>query len=497
MTIETVRKIAASTALRPYEGRHRFIIVDEAETLGEPAQQALLKTLEDLPGYATIILIATSAGAMLDTVRSRCVEIALQLVPTAEIVAAIDGPDAHAIAARAAGRPGWAIKALAEPDWRASQSEGIERLESWLRMSTAERLVEAYQRGDRFMKERKQAFQDLDRVQLIWRDIVLTSADLDQFAFDAERARGLMARSSAGMSDWYRALTATRQCIQDLTGNIRPATRNASNGESMADPITNPTTHQSAADDPQAMIENARMKARQRFKERLDSGLPVAGCECESENGASDGPSARVAGVRFLDSGQTYFFDPGTFEIENGDWVVVETNRGLEAGKVVIAPSQMLQASLSGNLKPVSRILGEPEIERMHALKREAAKAVKTFGAKIREHNLPMKPISAEYNFDGSHLTLNFTAPERVDFRDLARDLGASIPLPSRVAPGRTPRRGSTAWRRRALWTDAVLRVVAAGISGSLDEHGQDAGSAAQSEQGLRRLRPLAVLPVV
>jgi len=195
----------------------------------------------------------------------------------------------------------------------------------------------------------------------------------------------------------------------------------------MADPITNPTTDQSAADDPQAMIENARMKARQRFKDRLDSGLPVAGCECESENGASDGPSARVAGVRFLDSGQTYFFDPGTFEIENGDWVVVETNRGLEAGKVVIAPSQMLQASLSGNLKPVSRILGEPEIERMHALKREAAKAVKTFGAKIRERDLPMKPISAEYNFDGSHLTLNFTAPERVDFRDLARDLGASF----------------------------------------------------------------------
>ena len=222
LTIETVRKIAASTALRPYEGKHRFIIIDEAETLGEPAQQALLKTLEDLPGYATISLIATSAGAMLDTVRSRCVEIALQLVPTAEIAAAIDGPGAHAIAARAAGRPGWAIKAMAEPDWRASQSEGIERLETWLRMSTAERLVEAYQRGDRFMKERKQALQDLDRVQLIWRDIVLTSADLDQFAFDAERARGLMARSSAGMSDWYRALTATRRCIQDLTGNIRP-----------------------------------------------------------------------------------------------------------------------------------------------------------------------------------------------------------------------------------------------------------------------------------
>jgi cell fate regulator YaaT (PSP1 superfamily) len=195
----------------------------------------------------------------------------------------------------------------------------------------------------------------------------------------------------------------------------------------MADPVTDTTPIQPSGTDREALIDNARKQARRRFKERLDSGLSVAGCECESDNGDSDGPTSRVAGVRFLDSGQTYFFDPGSFEIENGDWVVVETNRGLEAGKVVIAPSQMLRASLSGNLKPINRILGEPEIERMQALKREAAKAVKTFGAKIREHNLPMKPISAEYNFDGSHLTLNFTAPERVDFRELARDLGSSF----------------------------------------------------------------------
>ena len=193
----------------------------------------------------------------------------------------------------------------------------------------------------------------------------------------------------------------------------------------MADPLIDPAP-QTAATDHQTLIENARAQARQRFKERLDNGLPVSGCECESTD-ASEGPTAQVAGVRFLDSGQTYFFDPVEFELTTGDWVVVETNRGLEAGKVVISPSQMLQASLSGSLKPIMKVLGEPEIERMQQLKREAAKAVKTFGAKIRERNLPMKPISAEFNFDGSHLTLNFTAPERVDFRDLARDLGSTF----------------------------------------------------------------------
>ena len=96
LTIETVRKVASSTALRPYEGARRFIIIDEAESLGEPAQQALLKTLEDLPAYATIILIATNAGAMLDTVRSRCTEFAQQLVSTGEIAAALGYSEASA-----------------------------------------------------------------------------------------------------------------------------------------------------------------------------------------------------------------------------------------------------------------------------------------------------------------------------------------------------------------------------------------------------------------
>jgi cell fate regulator YaaT (PSP1 superfamily) len=186
----------------------------------------------------------------------------------------------------------------------------------------------------------------------------------------------------------------------------------------MADPVDAQTP------DRAALIDEARAHARERFKERLNSGGPVAGCECETDERTS-GPSNRVAGVRFLDSGQTFFFDPEAFDLKVGDWVVVETNRGQEAARVVIAPSQMLQASLTGTLKPVQRVLGESDIERMQRLKKEAAKAVKVFGERIRERDLPMKPISAEYNFDGTHLLLNFTAPDRVDFRDLARDLGA------------------------------------------------------------------------
>lgn len=184
---------------------------------------------------------------------------------------------------------------------------------------------------------------------------------------------------------------------------------------------------------PPRTLDEARTLAKRRFKERLQRGEKVGGCSCHTDDEAalgddgSDTPTAHVAGVRFRDSGRTYYFDPGQQRLDVGDWVVVETSRGREAGRVIIAPHQVRLNLLQGELKPVLRRLGEQDVRRMDELKRQAASAVKTFGAKIRERHLPMKPISAEYNFDGSQLLLNFSAPERVDFRELARDLSATF----------------------------------------------------------------------
>lgn len=170
--------------------------------------------------------------------------------------------------------------------------------------------------------------------------------------------------------------------------------------------------------------------ARGRFKDRLERGEKIGGCACHDDTagpGTEGGPTGAAAGVRFLDSGRTYYFDPGEQTVEIGDWVVVETTRGREAGRIVIAPQQIRLNLLDGELKPILRRLDEQDVAKMDGLKKDAAQAVKVFGAKIRERNLAMKPISAEYSFDGAHLTLNFSARERVDFRELVRDLAATF----------------------------------------------------------------------
>jgi cell fate regulator YaaT (PSP1 superfamily) len=206
----------------------------------------------------------------------------------------------------------------------------------------------------------------------------------------------------------------------------------------MADNLTAQSTAPHPTETPQrtAMptmprtLDEARSMAKQRFKDRLQNGEAIGACACgdedEVEPRAGD-KASRVAGVRFLDSGRMYYFDPRHHALDVGDWVVVDTSRGKEAGRVVLAPHQVRQSSLEGELKPVLRKLSAGDVERMNQLKRDAAQAVRTFSAKIRERSLPMKPISAEYNFDGSHLIFNFSAPDRVDFRDLAKELSSSF----------------------------------------------------------------------
>jgi cell fate regulator YaaT (PSP1 superfamily) len=180
-------------------------------------------------------------------------------------------------------------------------------------------------------------------------------------------------------------------------------------------------------------IDDMRRLARERFKERVAHGGLGKGCEChddvgdQRERGAADEPHPCVAGVRFIDSGQVYYFSTGDLSVEVDDWVVVETNRGREAARVVIAPSNIALSQISGELKPILRVLEAHDLAHMEQLRSESARAVRIFRDKIREHHLPMKPISAEYNFDGSQVTLHFSAPERVDFRELARDLASEL----------------------------------------------------------------------
>ncbi|GLV57724.1 hypothetical protein KDH_45600 [Dictyobacter sp. S3.2.2.5] len=137
--------------------------------------------------------------------------------------------------------------------------------------------------------------------------------------------------------------------------------------------------------------------------------------------------SVIVVGIRFRPAGRIYYFDPVGQTFSNGQYVIVETVRGIEAGRVVIASKKMAEADLSDTLKPVLHLATEDELRMMLSYKSKEKDALARCHERVVYHKLPMKLVEAEYTFDGSRLTFYFTADERVDFRALVRDLAATF----------------------------------------------------------------------
>jgi cell fate regulator YaaT (PSP1 superfamily) len=135
-----------------------------------------------------------------------------------------------------------------------------------------------------------------------------------------------------------------------------------------------------------------------------------------------------VVGVRFRPAGRVYYYDPAGFALKTGTWVIVQTSKGLEAARVVIAPKQVEVSELgSEGLKPILRLATEDDLRQMLTYKAKEKEALVHCGERIEQHGLPMKLVEAEYTFDGSRLTFYFSADERVDFRGLVRDLAAGF----------------------------------------------------------------------
>jgi cell fate regulator YaaT (PSP1 superfamily) len=130
-----------------------------------------------------------------------------------------------------------------------------------------------------------------------------------------------------------------------------------------------------------------------------------------------------IVGIRFKRAGKVYYFDAGDIELKVDDYVVVKTARGLELGRVTIAPKQVLADEVKEELKPVVRKAEPEDIKRAQDLEAKEAEALAECTKLVAKLKLPMKLLGAEYSLDGSRLTFFFSAEERVDFRELVREL--------------------------------------------------------------------------
>lgn len=130
-----------------------------------------------------------------------------------------------------------------------------------------------------------------------------------------------------------------------------------------------------------------------------------------------------VVGVRFKKAGKIYYFAPGDLNIKKGDYLIVETARGIEFGECVIGPKEISEGEIVSPLKNVLRVAAAEDISRHEENRKKEQEAIDICISKIAEHNLNMKLIDVEYTFDNNKVIFYFTAEGRVDFRELVKDL--------------------------------------------------------------------------
>ncbi len=134
---------------------------------------------------------------------------------------------------------------------------------------------------------------------------------------------------------------------------------------------------------------------------------------------------AKIISVRFRDAGKVYYFSPGDRVVHKGSHVIVETSRGVEYGVVASEPMELPQEKLTKPVKEILRIANERDEEQEASNREKEKEAFRVCQEKIREHNLDMKLINAEYTFDNNKVLFYFTADGRIDFRLLVKDLAS------------------------------------------------------------------------
>jgi len=170
--IEQVRELIAHLGSKPARGPVRAAIVDDAETLNLAAQNALLKTLEEPPGYAVIFLIAENANSLLDTVRSRLRPVPFPTLSTADLTsllvrkAGLEPARAGALARLARGS---ASRALALAG--GTEPPAQELLEA-LRGAAKIDFVEAHRLAERFFATREQAMENFELLGRMLEDLL-------------------------------------------------------------------------------------------------------------------------------------------------------------------------------------------------------------------------------------------------------------------------------------------------------------------------------------
>lgn len=222
--IETMRELQRGLQLAPYEGRYKIAIISNFDAANQNAANAFLKTLEEPPAHVILILTATEADVLLDTIRSRCRVVGIRPIPMPTIRHAlitrwgIPTNDAEKLAHLADGRLGWAVLAVTQPDMLATRQTQLATLQEILSGNRIER----FQLADQ-LAGKPETLPPLLQLWLSWwRDVLLLVAGDHSDALTNVDYKGQLATLAHALTPEaaLNALNATKDALWQLEHNV-------------------------------------------------------------------------------------------------------------------------------------------------------------------------------------------------------------------------------------------------------------------------------------
>jgi DNA polymerase III subunit delta' len=220
--IDQIRDVERFLALTPVESAHKLVLIRSFEQATLGAANALLKTLEEPPAYAHLLLLAANADLLLATIVSRTQQIALRPVPTSSISEAltqrwsVDTEQAQRLASLSGGRIGWAIQAATNP-------AGYEKAQTALQMLLKvlqQDLPARFESATELARDGAALNEALEYWSIFWRDLLLIRTGHPDLLVYREQqpALDLLARS-VGTEDCLRILKHLEQTQDALLSN--------------------------------------------------------------------------------------------------------------------------------------------------------------------------------------------------------------------------------------------------------------------------------------
>ena len=227
--IDAVRAWQRDIDLRPFEASRRVFILEDAETLTDQAANAMLKTLEEPPPHAVLILVAHVAGDLLPTIVSRCRVLRLRPVDRQTIAAALQRrynvtpADAELLAAWSGGRFGCAAAAMNDPDILEQQHARLDVLAGLRAAGVVARLKWAEERAKDYRASHATIDDWLVLWQSWWRDVMLIgSGCTDGITFVERQVELAEVASAVALPQVHRFLRHLERTREQLADNVNP-----------------------------------------------------------------------------------------------------------------------------------------------------------------------------------------------------------------------------------------------------------------------------------